>query len=688
VEKPETDQSENIHQMPFLETTGVVELGLQAPFMESIKPHTYAKEPTHSLAEEAMLETGQLSSGSLSADLSALPLLHVERSDMDEGHEQGSALSSFVSEEEKKPDLSAISLLGEGGMGKVLLAEQRSLNREVAIKSVKSHDPSLVSTQALLHEGKMMGALSHPNVLPVYALGHDKHHQPVLVMKHVEGVSWLELLQRPEHPLWLDSPYSREEQLIRHLEIFMDVCNAVAFAHEKGILHRDIKPENVMIGAFGEVLLLDWGLAIRLQDGQAHTTKLVGTPSYMAPEMVSGTLSIETDIYLLGATLHHVLMGHPRHEGDSIYKVIFSVAESAPYAYPPHIPEELAALCHKAMHAEQEHRFHSASALKEAIAAYLRHRGSYQLADVGEERLLALNELIERKSQHDGDAQDEGHGARLGAQIEAVFSECQFAFMQALQQWPDNQRATQGIQRCLELMCRYEIRVKQLEGAEAHFNRLLAPPDELAVQLQALQHELQAERQEQEALLQLKDELDFNQKPLPRFLLLVGMAVLVVFSLIVSVMQGNAVFDLSYEEALSLDVMLLVAYGGFLVWKRKLLLARRIDRRFFLFIGICFLSGFFHHWHSWYVGLPLKHANIAESVTFVMLSVYAGMTIRSWFYIGAVASSAAALMMIFLPQFHAAVYTINGMFLLFFLVFLLYTQLNLDTQEEARSTAS
>ena len=190
------------------------------------------------------------------------------------------------------------------------MAEQRSLAREVAIKTVKDHAGER-ARDALCDEAVVTGLLEHPNVIPVHALGCDSEGRPLLVMKRVEGVAWRDLLRDPEHPAWATHAAAPEDRLAFHLDVLADVSQAAAFAHSRRIVHRDIKPENVMIGEFGEVYLLDWGLAVTA-GRELEPGTLVGTPAYMAPEMVGGgRVDGRTDVYLLGATLHEVLTGRP-----------------------------------------------------------------------------------------------------------------------------------------------------------------------------------------------------------------------------------------------------------------------------------------------------------------------------------------------------------------------------------------
>lgn len=630
-------------------------VALQAPFDQTIKPQL-TDQP---IAETSAPQTRTLcQERSVDDEVARLPFLPLQR---DGSTQEGG----------KPADFSLLSLLGEGGMGEVSLAAQRSLEREVAIKSLKPEAPSSLATQSLLHEGRIMGALSHPNILPVYALGHDEEGRPVLVMKRVEGASWLALLADPGHPFWGQEPLSKEEQQIRHLEILMDVCNAVAFAHEKGIIHRDIKPENVMIGAFGEVLLLDWGLALRLSEqGQQTEQKgpFVGTPSYMAPEMVGGTLSPQTDVYLLGSTLHFILTGLPRHHGANIYQVLFSVTDAAPIAYPKHISADLGAISNKATHKDPAKRYPTAIAFQQALAGYLRHRGSLQLTDEAHHRLEELRGLIEQEAHN---PQREEQSLHRRSHLEVLLSECQFGFMQALQQWPENPRAEAGLQDCFTFMCRHELHHKSLERAETYFARIDAPSQALVEQIETLRQERQEEAREAE---KLKEEFNFERKSYPRFLFFGAMIVLVLLGLFGSMAQGESVNTMNYQDAIGLDVILLATYGLILGWRRKVLLSRHIDRRFYLFIGICFLSGFLHHIIAYKLQLPLRISNISEGVTFTLLCLFAGMSIRPWFYVGTIVSGISSSLMLLFPAYHAALYTFDGIFLLFFIAALSYSQ--------------
>ena len=148
-------------------------------------------------------------------------------------------------------------------------------------------------------------------MVPVYDLGLDESGAPFIVMKHNEGDHWLKLLGDDEA---LKKHAPGRERLDAHLAILVQVCNAVHFAHSRGVIHRDLKPENVMVGSFGEVYLVDWGVATK----PGPVTQIAGTPAYMAPEMLGGDgaeISPRTDVYLLGAVLYEILAGRAPHTG-------------------------------------------------------------------------------------------------------------------------------------------------------------------------------------------------------------------------------------------------------------------------------------------------------------------------------------------------------------------------------------
>ena len=257
--------------------------------------------------------------------------------------------------------------LGEGGMGVVRAAEQVSLGRQVAVKTVKgalAGNPQV--TLRLLREAWLAGRVEHPNVVPIYDLGLDDAGRPHIAMRLVEGTSWDELLRDPE---LVRTRHGATDALEWHLRVLVQVTQAVSRAHAKGIVHRDIKPENVMIGEFGEVYLLDWGIAVSLvadPEGRlplaADAKEAAGTPCYMAPEMLGGPQPLideRTAVYLLGATLHEIVTGQPPHRGAEFGDMVRSILDSTPL-FPPDVPRELAAICTRAMRRLRKGRYASA----------------------------------------------------------------------------------------------------------------------------------------------------------------------------------------------------------------------------------------------------------------------------------------------------------------------------------------
>jgi len=330
-------------------------------------------------------------------------------------------------------DLEVLSTLGEGGMGRVFLARQHSLDRDVAIKTLRDR-ASDRERQALVGEGAITGRLEHPAIVPVHALGVDDHGRPVLVMKRVIGEEWGRRLA--EHPTELDD----------HLAVLVQVCHAVEFAHSKGILHRDIKPANVMVGAYGEVQLCDFGIALRLEANHDRLP-MSGTPAYMAPEMVVGGLLDErTDVYLLGATLHHVLTGEPRHARPSVRETLLAAAESKPFEYPAGTPRHLAALANAATARDPADRPASAAAFRQGLLEHLRHKSSVALAASAIERVATLRDLRQQD-----------------AEVDVLVAEARLALRHALDEWPGNAVAVAALAELDALMAARRARVSELE---------------------------------------------------------------------------------------------------------------------------------------------------------------------------------------------------------------------------------
>jgi eukaryotic-like serine/threonine-protein kinase len=264
-------------------------------------------------------------------------------------------------------------LLGRGGMGEVLVAFDELIGREVAIKRMRHAEPDLDAQTRFLREAKIQARLQHPAIVPVHELGHDADGHPYFTMKRLVGVTLYELLGGP---------------LQRLLRAFVEVCLAIEFAHEHGVIHRDIKPSNIMLGDFGEVYVLDWGVSRVLDDGSANPSisdiaapegetqvgSVMGTPGYMAPEQALGyAMSPAIDVYALGCVLFEILTCEPLHpRGSSGAANAIAHPTQAPSARRPDlaIPPELDAACVAAL-AEEPGERPSARALAQRIQDYL-----------------------------------------------------------------------------------------------------------------------------------------------------------------------------------------------------------------------------------------------------------------------------------------------------------------------------
>lgn len=304
--------------------------------------------------------------------------------------------------------------LGEGGMGIIYEATQSALNRPVAIKMLKKDACSEAQRAKFLSEAVLTGSLEHPNIIALHDLGVDQDNNLFYAMKKINGQSWSESI----NDLSLDE----------NLEIFLRVCNAVAFAHSRNVVHRDIKPGNVMLGEFGEVLLMDWGLAVVLPPNRplksTEFPALGGTPSYMAPELARGDfkkLGRPSDVYLLGAVLFQIVTKSPPHEGETIPKILLNAANNV--IRPTTKVGELLSIATKAMATDPDQRFKTATELRSTIRRFQTHSQSMGLT----RRAKKMAKRAKQRRDY------------------AMFANAILTFEEALEIWPENRKATNGL---------------------------------------------------------------------------------------------------------------------------------------------------------------------------------------------------------------------------------------------------
>lgn len=285
----------------------------------------------------------------------------------------------------------------KGGLGEVFVAEDMELRREVALKEIQSDfadDPN--SRSRFVLEAEVTGGLEHPGIVPVYGLGQYENGRPFYAMRFIKGDSLKEAADR-FHQLDPKPSFDSVEfrQLLGRL---IDVCNAIAYAHSRGVLHRDLKPGNIMLGKYGETLVVDWGLAkvkgredqtrddettLRPSSGSgtgSEPTRMgsaVGTPSFMPPEQASGRLDElgpASDVYSLGATLYYLLVGRSPVVGKDVGQVLKRVERGeypTPRSVDPTVPKSLEAVCLKAMAVRSDDRYGSAASLADDVERYL-----------------------------------------------------------------------------------------------------------------------------------------------------------------------------------------------------------------------------------------------------------------------------------------------------------------------------
>lgn len=374
--------------------------------------------------------------------------------------------------------------LGHGGQGEVWEALQVSLNRPMALKRLRrewTQDAAAPTfkVQAMAEnfrrEALTMALLDHPGVLPIFDFWEDAGGHPILSMKRVEGLDW-------EHELavdYLGLPYP--DYLAKHLAILVQVVQTVAYAHSKGILHRDLKPSQVMLGRFGEVWLLDWGLAVAFRAGVEGPVPLreasnpAGSPAYMAPEQTRRTpeaLGPHTDVYLLGGLLYEILCGQPPHGTQGSSEAFLQAARGIVDPLEAHRPardwpEDLAQLAFCALALEPDRRPGSAQAFLEGLQAHL--SGRTQRAQA--EQWLAEAEALDA----------------LNARDYGLLSQALGLLHRALEAWPGHPRAALLRQRLLERQVTLALDQDDLGMAEATALRLLpsVAKTELAARIQA-----------------------------------------------------------------------------------------------------------------------------------------------------------------------------------------------------------
>lgn len=293
--------------------------------------------------------------------------------------------------------------IAQGGMGAIYKVRDHGLQRTTVLKVIL---PEVLSNSELftrfIEEARITGQLEHPNIIPVHDIGVLDGERLYFSMKYIEGEELRAVIRKLRED---DKEYATKYKLFTLLTMFRKICDATAFAHSRGFIHRDIKPDNIMVGEYGEVLLVDWGLArpedkpdkpvsgarsrdtLLDMDLSASLTKtrdgiIKGTPAYMSPEQAKGEVDKvdrRTDIFLLGATLYALATLRTPYSGDDIYEILTN-AENANFPHPQqvaphrHIPDALCDIIIKAMSYHPDDRYQHVDELSEDIDALLEGR--------------------------------------------------------------------------------------------------------------------------------------------------------------------------------------------------------------------------------------------------------------------------------------------------------------------------
>ncbi|TWT29590.1 Serine/threonine-protein kinase PknD [Posidoniimonas corsicana] len=310
------------------------------------------------------------------------------------------------------PDYELLDMIGQGGMGVVYAATQSSIARTVAVKMFKP-GAKVTNEQRdkFISEAVVTGELDHPNIVPIYDMGANEEGALFYSMKRVKGTPWDDVIAK--------------KSLDENLNILLRVADAVAFAHAGGVVHRDLKPENVMLGDYGEVLVMDWGLArvtkaFRNAGAIYQADSLGGTPAYMSPEMARGpveNIDQRSDVYLLGAILYEVISGKAPHSGRDVMQCLMAAANNK--IDPIEQTGELFEIAMRAMATKPADRYQTVKELQAAIQRYQAHSESLLLTDNAERHLDTAQQSTDYQ----------------------YYARALYGFQEAITLWPENDKA-------------------------------------------------------------------------------------------------------------------------------------------------------------------------------------------------------------------------------------------------------
>ena len=436
-------------------------------------------------------------------------------------------------------------LLGRGRSSLILTGQQQSLRRTVAFKR-SSLSRQADGQDSLTQEALVTASLEHPNIIPVYDLTWDEEGCPLMVMKQVEGSTWSSYLsQRPafDNPRW-------SSWLRRQIQVLLEVCKALQYAHKHNIVHLGLKTDDIMLGDFGEVHIIDWGLAQVLKSGESQPPSNEALPpGELYSLLFSEKLSERTDIFLLGMLLFEVLTGQPPVLcSDSPRKLDLSPLEDK--------PRLLREICEKAMDPDPEQRYQNVEVVQKALQEYLQHWSSIQISSQAVEKLTLLKQQIQ-------DFDDE---QKHREETDRLFAQCHFGFSQALELWKGNKEALHGLQESIETMIRFYLDQEAPAQVESLLHQLPQENPQLESEWRNLSYRLKVRQNELQKLRQLQKDYDPEVDAQLRRrspLLLSGIGFVLILGIVVFLWQTT--YTLSTEWYMVLDGVWLLSMS-FLGW--------------------------------------------------------------------------------------------------------------------------
>ena len=360
-----------------------------------------------------------------------------------------------------------LHVLGKGGMGLVYLATQNSVKRSVALKVIRQDKQSDSFIKQFFYEAEITAGLEHPNITPVYELGRTKEGVCFYSMKYIQGNPWEKKI--------------RDNSIDENLEIFDKLCDAIAFAHSKGILHMDIKPDNVQLGEFGEVYAVDWGVASDLK--RPDSIRCAGTWQWISPEVARGDKSKigkGSDIYLLGGILFQIVTGHhprlPKDASEKMGHAALAKAAQNNLIQPTDCKDPMVAVALRALESDPKDRYAKVDDLQTAIHAIQKERAN----------IKSSQELTQKSIVLGSEAIEQGDYDRFNRSL--------FGLKDAIELWDENPDATTELNKvrlaygqCAFDKGDYDLALQTLDRSEAQEDELYQKAElaQTAVKLRA-----------------------------------------------------------------------------------------------------------------------------------------------------------------------------------------------------------